>query len=633
MAGILITAGHDIGGDHARCREHFICKKQMGSGSDEQFGEIMLSKFSRKSSDDSNCVAGDTIGIWAVGTLIYKDRIGKSALESLLSDLQDSALEDLVHHCDGPFFLAVGDRSGRSLRLVTDHAGIMNIYVYRSETLCALSSSSMALSTHYPVTPDPDGVAQFLRTANVYGSGTIYREITLLEPASIYTLTASPWPVLRREKQYWKSPVETRTDLSFEKAKDLLVQTLLSYADIFSRQNLVCDFTAGFDSRLIVAAFSRHRALTELPTFVFGPEESKEVRLVVEYCRSLGIRNHHLTLGGEWEDMIHDYVERALYVTDGEENVVVYAPILLAQESKALGHGCSINGLGGELYRDFWWIQEMYASRRPANLERLIAMRILQYEYDYTIFSGTWRTRLAGVKDTLKRTFLDTLSDMDLNDSLNTLQIDNLYLRQKMRRWAGRTISSSNQIVGTLAPLSLKRCVETALSIPPGCKRNGRLVKGMIEQLCPPLSTLRMLNGAPCQNLTIKNAHMFLPLIIDLGKRGVRKAVQKALNRTILLDRSIGYQQSRFVSSLLSRASFQNDYCYDSLLTRDLYDRGAYERFYSHASREGFLYSNQLGNILTLEMRMRRDNIRQRFSFLEVPEHHPEGRRDGLVYS
>ncbi|HPA83542.1 MAG TPA: hypothetical protein PLJ30_01945, partial [Deltaproteobacteria bacterium] len=153
------------------------------------------------------------------------------------------------------------------------------------------------------------------------------------------------------------------------------------------------------------------------------------------------------------------------------------------------------------------------------------------------------------------------------------------------------------------------------------------------EQLCPPLSALKMLNGAPCQNLTIKNAHMFLPLIIDLGKRGVRKAVQKALNRTILLDRSIGYQQSRFVSSLLSRASFQNDYCYDSLLTRDLYDRGAYERFYSHASREGFLYSNQLGNILTLEMRMRRDNIRQRFSFLEVPEHHPEGRRDGLVYS
>lgn len=629
MAGILITVGNDAGEGHARSREHFIGHKAMQAAHDEQFGRIMLSKFSRKSFSDTNFIINDSVSVWVVGTLIYQDRMGRDALEYLWHDLHVHPLETLVEHCDGPFFLVVGNRRDNSLQLVTDHAGIMNVYVYCSETVCAVSSSSMALSTHYPVTPDPDGMAQFLRTANVYGSGTIYREISLLEPASIYTVEGLPRPRVSRKKRYWQSPVEVCTDLSFEKARDLLTESLLACSAVLSGQDLVCDFTAGFDSRLLVSALSRHRPFSKLPTFVFGPEESKEVRLVQEYCQNLGLMNRHLALPGDWGELIHDYVQRSLYVTDGEENTVVYAPILLAQESKAGSNRYSINGLGGELYRDFWWIQEMYVSRRPANLDRLIDMRILQYEYDYTIFSEAWGTRMAGVKDILRHLYLDALSDMDLNSSCNTLQIDNLYLREKIRRWAGRTISSSSQIISALAPLTLKKCLEIVLAVPPGYKRNGRLVKGMIEQLCPPLSGLRMLNGAPCQNPTIRNAHKFLPLVIDYGKKGVRKAVQKTLNRTILLDRSVSYQQSWFFACLFSRALFRKDFAYGSLLTQGLYDRDRYERFYDRAAHEGFPCYNQLGNIMTLEMRMRKDNIRPHFSFQESREE--KGRRSILL--
>lgn len=222
---------------------------------------------------------------------------------------------------------------------------------------------------------------------------------------------------------------------------------------------------------------------------------------------------------------------------------------------------------------------------------------------------------MQGVKDTLKAVFLDTLADMDLQGSYNTLQIDNLYLRQKIRRWAGRTMSSSSRIVSTLAPLTLKRNLDLVLAVPPGHKKGGRLVKSVIARLCEPLSDLRMLNGAPCRNITVGNAHAFLPLLVDYARKGMRKAVQKALNRTILLDASVSYQQPWFFSCLFSHPGVRKDFAYSSLITQGLYDPDRYSRFHEEAGNGSFPYCSQLGNIMTLEMRMRSDNIRPHFWF------------------
>ncbi len=626
MAGILITVGARMGDDHEDMRQYFIRHKGLQPTHDEGWGQVLLSKFSRKSAVDFNFIIHEKISVWVMGTLIYGNRMGRDALENLWQDLHERPLESLMENCDGPFFLAVRDHLDGSLALATDHAGIVNVYACRSGRNWAVSSSSMALSTHFPVTPDPDNVAQFLRTANTYGSGTIYQEITLLEPAGIYRIAGSGEVPELSCRTYWKSPVEIRRDLSFDRARDLLAKNLIESTAPLSGEKLVCDFTAGFDSRLLVAALSRHRPFSELPTFVFGPKASREVRLVRGYCESLGLPNHHLELPEDWPDILPDYFEQSLQVTDGEENLMVYAPILLAQEHKARESSCSINGLGGELYRDFWWIQELYGSKRPANIDRLINMRMLQYEYDHSVFSEPWRRRMLGVKDTLKSIFLETLADMDLHGSHNTLQIDNLYLRQKIRRWAGRTMSSSSQVVSSLAPLTLKKNLGLVLAVPPGYKQNGRLVKSVITLLCEPLSGLRMLNGAPCRNITLGNAHTFLPLLADYAKRGTRKVVQKALKRTILLDTSVSYQQSWFFSCLFSHPEVRKDFAYSSLLTQDLYDPRGYNRFYEEAVGAGFPYYSQLGNIMTLEKRMRRDNIRPHFSFQEIREAAPAER-------
>lgn len=607
MAGILITVGDNVKKSHEKALEFFVKHKNLRNDLDEKHQSFRLSKFSRMNAGYRDKARHEDISIWVVGTLIYKDSLGEKAIGLLKRDLRDKPIESLVDSCDGPFCMMIRGLKENGFRIVTDHAGIMNMYRYRSGQVFSISSSSMALSRNYPVTHNEKAIAQFLRGATVYGPATIYNEIELLEPASIYSYQITPEGVKETAKRYWQSPVEIPEKISFNEARDAVMDSLIKGFEVLSKQDVICDFTAGFDSRLVISVFSMFKPLKDIHTFVFGPEGSREVDLVKGYCKTFGFRNNHLGLPPDWDARIYAYVKKALAVTDGEENVFNYAPILWAQEYKSNGYDYSVNGLGGEVYRDFWWIQEITGSKRPANLDRLINTRVLQYEYDYSLFSPDFMPGMTNIKNILKHEFQKSISDMDLKRSYNTLQIDNLYFRQKVRRWAGRTISSSNQVVGSLTPLTMKRCVEAVLAVPPKYKRNGKLVKSIIERLSWPLSGLEMLNGTPCRNMSFQNAHRFMPLVADYGKRGLRKLVQKTMGRTIFVDKSVAYQPSSYFASLFANDAFSEAFTYDSLVTRDFYDREKYEKFYKEAGAGGFVYHNQFGNMLTLEMRMRED--------------------------
>lgn len=347
MAGILITIGNNVNKSHEKALDFFVKHKGLRNDWDEKHKSFRLSKLSRKNSDFRDNAKHEETDIWVVGTLIYKDSLGEKAIALLKRDLMDKPIESLVDSCDGPFCMLIRNRKENGFRIITDHAGIMNMYRYHSGQVISISSSSMALSRNYPVTRNEKAIAQFLRGATVYGPDTIYNEIELLDPASIYSFRITPEGVRETKKRYWQSPVEIHERISFQEARDTLINNLIKAFEVLSKEDVICDFTAGYDSRLIVSVFSMFKPLKDIHTFVFGPDGSREVDLVEGYCKTFGFRNNHLTLPEDWDERIYDYVKRALTITDGEENIFNYAPILWAQDFKSNGHEYSINGLGG----------------------------------------------------------------------------------------------------------------------------------------------------------------------------------------------------------------------------------------------------------------------------------------------
>lgn len=610
MAGLIITLGVEARADHKQCFQEYAKAKDLFLSHQEIKENFCLSKFCRENESDDNVLIADDIKIWGLGSLIYRNVIGRSALKALRRDLSKNQIGDLARDLDGPFCLIIKKSTENGFWIVTDHAGISNLYKYKRGNTFAVSTSSLALSRAFTVTPNVEGIVQFLRNASICDSKTIYNEIELLEPASVFFFEFEPRVKIKDRTEYWKSPIDVVEEISFEEARDLLASRLLESMDVLSKKNSVFDFTAGFDSRLILSSIlSREYVDGDIHTFVFGPNGSPEVSLVKECCERLGFANYHLTLPSDWNERFYEYVLKALHLTDGEENACVYAPILWAQEFKAKRHSYSINGLGGELYRDFWWVQELFCSKKPANLDRLIDARVLQYEYDYSIFSENWKKKMSKVKDILKNKYKAVNSDMNSFRTYNTLQIDNIYFRQKIRRWAGRTISSSNLLIKTVAPLTFKKCLEAGMSIPPKYKRHGKIVKAIIEMFSPVLAQQKMLNGTPCENLRLSNFYKFIPLASNISRKAMRKLSQRILKRTILLDQSLTYQVSTWYGAMLSKPQCNKLMSYDNMCTRKLYRRNRFERFIKDAERPGFRYHQQLGSLLTLELRMREDNL------------------------
>jgi len=612
VAGILVTIGIEAKSNNGKLCEVFTDVKDLDLSDEESSLSFCISKFFRKNGVDTNIYKTDDTKIWAVGTVIYRRSLGKHALKELEKDLESKGIDQITDDLDGPFCLVIQKTKLKRIYIITDHAGIINIYRYHKDKSIIISTSGLALSRSFPVTPNKNAICQFLRTASICDSDTIYNEIELLEAGTIYMVDYETEYDLKLKKRYWKSPTEIDESLTFEAAKERVANQLIERMGTLVGENLISDFTAGFDSRMIVSALANVRNFPkegDIHTFVFGPPESREVNLVKEICNRLGFNNVHLTLPGDWTERFCDYILRSLALTDGDENIFTYAPILRANELKAENHSLALNGLGGELYRDFWWIQEVLCSQKPANYERLVETRVLQYEYNNSVFSDKWRKEMKELSGLLKRKYMDTNAGMDLNNMYNTLQIDSIYFRQKIRRWAGRTISTSNQIIRAVAPLTLKKCLEAGMTIPPRYKRNGLLVRAVVERLYPKLAEENMLNGTPCQNLRPSNIHKFFPLIPDIIRKGIRKVSQKAFGKTIFLDKTLTYSPTPWYVAILCDPRIERALTYDEMATKNIYDKTKFSEFIKRAKFTDFPYYHQLGNMITLELRMKDDKV------------------------
>jgi len=515
MAGILFSIGKNVSDKHVILHNDFCNRKKISYCSHLSNGDVFcISKFARLDEHDENIHVGDDISLFCVGTILYKDLIGREAILSIKNELIHNDINEIVGRLDGHFILIIIYHFSDVINIITDHAGMMHAYIYRDGQNIYISTSSAILSKNFNVTLDVDAVVQFLRCDSICDCDTIYNEIKLLDPATIYNYKVDN-KVNENKKTYWTSPIHIEEDMSIQEATDIWTETLLDVGKIISQNKVICDLTGGFDSRSILASMLPYvdKEGDDFSTFVFGPDNSGEVKVAKEICSQLKVNNKHLTLPRNWNDLFSEYLMASLSITDGEENTSNYAPISFANKYKKKYYSCSLNGMGGCFLKSFNWLQELTCSKRPAKINRFVKLRSLQYEYNEYVHSDFLQSRISNIHSLLKRQYLNIISDMDFNQSFNSLQLDNIDLRQRERRWGGRTISSSNQILKIIAPLYFKKCLDTAMSIPPGYKKNGRLVKRVISRINPELARQKMLTGMPCEELNSKNLYKFYPII------------------------------------------------------------------------------------------------------------------------
>jgi len=198
---------------------------------------------------------------------------------------------------------------------------------------------------------------------------------------------------------------------------------------------------------------------------------------------------------------------------------------------------------------------------------------------------------------------------MDLNSTYNTLQLDNIDLRQRERRWGGRTISSSNQIIRIISPLYFRKCMDIGFTIPPKYKIGDLLNKRVITKLNPKLAKQRMITGVPCEEISVRNCYRFYPILSVYLKKFLKVFSQQIFGRTVFVDKSLSYPKCEWYKILLSDSGPNDIGNIENWATRKIYDLQKIKDFIAKAKQPGFRYYGQLEKMISLEFRLRGDKI------------------------
>lgn len=211
--------------------------------------------------------------------------------------------------------LLIIDFRQQALIIKNDLFGTFPLFYYQPREGGIIVSSLLNRIPHEtedPLDEDPLGIYQFLCGAYTVGSRTLVSAIHRLPPASVLKFDFSidsARPEVKRYKNVWKSSDEIRlTDDVIEQLSEAFHQE----SKALNRCLLM--FSAGWDSRLILAGLSSAGSMSSAHAYTHGELGSREVAIAKEMAQELQVRHTLTQLDGSETE--HDIVDSALKVNE-----------------------------------------------------------------------------------------------------------------------------------------------------------------------------------------------------------------------------------------------------------------------------------------------------------------------------
>ena len=188
------------------------------------------------------------------GVFVYKDQFNKRALQLFYEDLAAGhRLSELLLKAHGQFFL-VAYLKGK-LHIATDKFRTIPVFLLKSKNIIDISNMYYLLTrnTNVEYSINFDYLAQQVSgpgtTMHFYSGGTLFNEISYLDPGTIFTLEKNE---IKKELYY-----DIKKDIEFGKYKsvsqvlDALVPALeANYKFLDNIDKIFCGITGGCDTRL-----------------------------------------------------------------------------------------------------------------------------------------------------------------------------------------------------------------------------------------------------------------------------------------------------------------------------------------------------------------------------------------------
>jgi asparagine synthase (glutamine-hydrolysing) len=209
-------------------------------------------------------------------------------------------------------------RSGKSY-LFNDRYGMHRIFFHEGKDGFFFSSEAKALLAVLPETRefDPKGLCEFVSCGCTLGENSLFKGIGVLPGGSLLEFAGGK--LLRRTLYFDRKAWEEQDPLPeaefTERFIGLFPETARKY--LSSRRRVGFSLTGGLDSRMVMAGIDP--APGSLPCYTFGSmyRDTFDVKVARRVAGQCSLPHRVLVSGEEFLDGLRDYLERAVFLSDG----------------------------------------------------------------------------------------------------------------------------------------------------------------------------------------------------------------------------------------------------------------------------------------------------------------------------
>jgi len=409
-------------------------------------GHIVLGKKVPSSSLDEDGYSLYWEGLLFVGGV----PCGTESARAFVREVKKSGIQRACGVLKGVFFLLVRENiSGASFALV-DNSGLYHAFC--SDRM--ISNSFLSLVKKEGLRSedlDIDSVIEFLHFGYIYFNRTFFGPIRKLESDRIYHVPdgSDKVRVLKKSIPSIDEPIANENGG--------FLGYMESVSGSLKGSRVSIDLTGGIDSRLLGVVLNYFGL--EFEACISGIDACEDIGISEKVARTIRSPWHWLR---HWPEGLESDLQDIFLATEGLQDFLTYHRLFQMNQSR-LGRGIEVmlSGAGGELYKDFWWLQDFpFYSRKSPDLEKLISYRIMPVEPDHKLLAPGPAERSRA----LRRELASSLGKFVLGT--NTQTYDNIYFHYKVKEVAGRFLTSHSSFLKCFAPYLDPEAVRIGFNLP-----------------------------------------------------------------------------------------------------------------------------------------------------------------------
>ncbi len=429
------------------------------------------------------------------------------------------AEHDLIARVTPPFGAVGLAAGGREVVACADWLGFQHLYVTAGRDWSAVSSSAGVLGGLRGAGLDREAVAVQALLGWQLGARTLHAGVRKVAPGERVTLEAGRLRTTAAPPSDESVPgAEAPPEVT---AAELLRATMATFLD--AHPDALLQLTGGLDSRILLAAIPRERR-SEVEAMTLVVPGSPDAEIAARLTRELGMR-HHLVRLDELDALspatAWGQVRAAADRVHGTADPLGLAVLLWAE--RHLPPRPRIAGLGGEVARGFYHVGPPVA----LPVTRVLAAALARWR-----LTPNERVSLDALVPEFARA-AEALVAHDTHAALVSTgrpwwdATDELYLWERMHRWAGVLASATSPERMTVNPMLDRRFVDLVRQVPASTKHNMGLLSRILLELDPGLAGIAMDHRPPPEVYATSSPRATAALTVAQARRVTGKVQQR----------------------------------------------------------------------------------------------------------